>query len=146
MSVIDQGGTQLQTVCVAADVEVLAPDGSEIRVLSRHRSASSAHGTLPVGAVSLAIQHLTIDEIWYVLSGRAEIWRKQGESEGIIDANSGTSLTIPVGTHFQFRTVGDEPFCFVMFTTPPWPGDQEVVQVNGCWTGVDSRQSLVERR
>lgn len=113
--------------------DVHAPDGSEIRILTRHQRASSAHGTLPVGVVSRAICHRTVDEIWYVLSGRAEIWRKLGDYEEVIAADAGTSITIPVGTHFQFRTVGTEPFCFIMFTTPPWSGDDEAVHVVGLW-------------
>ena len=118
---------------LATDCEELAPDTSEIRVLCRTTRGSTAHGTLPPGAVALAIVHRTVDEIWYVLSGRAEIWRRQGDREEVIDAGPGTSLTIPVGTHFQFRTVGDEPFRFVMFTMPPWPGDEEAVRVPDHW-------------
>jgi mannose-6-phosphate isomerase-like protein (cupin superfamily) len=122
-----------QTTRVAEDHDELAPDTSEIRVLGRTKRGSTAHGTLPVGATALALRHQTIDEIWFVVSGRAEIWRKQGEQEEVIDAGPGTSLTIPMGTHFQFRTVGDEPFCFIMFTMPPWPGDHEAVRVADYW-------------
>ncbi len=124
---------RFETKNLSADYDELAPDTSEIRVLLRTWSGSTAHGTLPVGAVALAIVHRTIDEIWYVLSGRAEIWRKQGDHEDVIEAGPGTSLTIPVGTHFQFRTAGDEPFRFVMFTMPPWPGDDEAVRVPDHW-------------
>jgi mannose-6-phosphate isomerase-like protein (cupin superfamily) len=88
---------------------------------------------LPPGATALAIVHRTVDEIWYVLSGRAEIWRKRGEHEEVIEAGPGTSLTIPVGTSFQFRTVGDEPLRFVMFTMPPWPGDDEARRIPNHW-------------
>jgi mannose-6-phosphate isomerase-like protein (cupin superfamily) len=83
--------------------------------------------------VSLAIVHRTIDEVWYVLSGHAEIWRKLGDREEVIEAGPGTSLTIPVGTHFQFRTSGDEPFRFIMMTMPPWPGDEEAIRVPDYW-------------
>jgi mannose-6-phosphate isomerase-like protein (cupin superfamily) len=124
---------RFQTKQLPADHDELAPDTSEIRVLCRTGRGSTAHGTLAPGKVALAIVHRTVDEIWYVLSGRAEIWRKQGEREEIIEAGAGTSLTIPVGTHFQFRTAGDEPFRFVMFTVPPWPGDDEAVRVPDRW-------------
>ena len=124
---------RFQTKRLPADYDELAPDTSEIRVLGRTRRGSTAHGTLAPGAVALAIVHRTIDEIWYVLSGRAEIWRKQGEHEEVVEAGPGTSLTIPVGTHFQFRTAGDEPFRFVMFTMPPWPGDDEAMRVPDHW-------------
>ena len=110
-----------------------APDTSEIRVLGRTSRLSTAHGTLPIGATAIPLVHKTIDEVWYVLSGRAEIWRKTGDQEEIIEAVPRTSLTIPVGTAFQFRTIGDEPLRFIMSTTPPWPGDDEAVRVDGRW-------------
>ena len=42
-------------------------------------------------------------------------------------------MTIPTGAHFQFRTTGPEPLCFVMCTMPPWPGEQEAVRVPDHW-------------
>jgi mannose-6-phosphate isomerase-like protein (cupin superfamily) len=124
---------EFSTVRQSREPDVIAPDSSEIRVLGRTERASTAHGTLAPGATGLAIVHRTIDEIWYVISGRAEIWRKLGEWETVVEAGPGTSLTIPAGTHFQFRTIGDEPFCFIMMTMPPWPGDSEAVRVPDYW-------------
>jgi mannose-6-phosphate isomerase-like protein (cupin superfamily) len=92
-----------------------------------------AHGTLPPGRVSLAVRHQTVEELWFVVSGRAEIWRKLGAVESVDAVGPGTSLSIPVGTHFQFRTIGDEPFCFIMVTMPPWPGADEAVRVPDHW-------------
>ena len=65
--------------------------------------------------------------------GRGQVWRKQGEREEVIDVGPGSSLSIPVGTHFQFRNTGWEPLCFVMCTMPPWPGPQEAVRVPDHW-------------
>jgi mannose-6-phosphate isomerase-like protein (cupin superfamily) len=113
--------------------DVLAPDGSEIRVLAGTARCSMAHGLLPPGGVSRAIVHQTVEEVWYVLSGQAEIWRQSGDDAQVITATAGTSLTIPVGTAFQFRTIGDEPFQFIMLTIPPWPGADEAVFVDGIW-------------
>jgi mannose-6-phosphate isomerase-like protein (cupin superfamily) len=121
------------TVRLPDDPDVIAPDGSAIRILGRTGRGTTAHGTLPPGGVSLAIVHRTIDEVWYVLDGRAEIWRKLGDREEVIEAGPSTSLTIPVGTHFQFRTAGGEPFRFIMMTMPPWPGDDEAVRVPDHW-------------
>jgi mannose-6-phosphate isomerase-like protein (cupin superfamily) len=121
------------TVQLPIALDVLAPDGSEIRVLAGTERCSMAHGLLPPGGVSRAIVHRTVEEIWYVLSGEAEIWRRLANDEQIITATAGTSLTIPVGTAFQFRTVGDEPFQFVMLTMPPWPGEDEAEFVAGVW-------------
>lgn len=116
-----------------AAYDVLAPDGSEIRVLGALRGASMAHGTLPPGGVSLAVRHRTVEELWYVLGGAAEVWRKLGETEQTVRVEAGSALTIPLGAHFQFRTVGAEPFTFIMCTVPPWPGEGEAVRVPDHW-------------
>ena len=121
------------TVQLPISLDVLAPDGSEIRVLAGTERCSMAHGLLPPGGVSRAIRHRTVEVIWYVLSGGAEIWRRLGDNEQVITATAGISLTIPVGTHFQFRTIGDEPFQFIMLTMPPWPGEDEAEFVTGAW-------------
>jgi mannose-6-phosphate isomerase-like protein (cupin superfamily) len=117
--------------------DVLAPDNSEIRVLVATPQASMAHGTLPPGHVSRAITHQTVEEVWYVTEGRGQVWRKQDNREEIVDVGPGTALTIPHGTHFQFRTIGDEPFRFIMFTMPPWPGAHEAVRVPDYWPATE---------
>src|SRR5687768_9326540 len=89
-----------ETIRLPDAYDVLAPDTSEIRVLGRVAGGSMAHGTLHPGGVSLAVMHRTVEEIWYVLAGRAEIWRKQGERESVIVIDPGTSITIPAGTTF----------------------------------------------
>lgn len=122
-----------QTRALPAHYDVLAPDLSEIRVLVTGEQGSMAHGTLPPGRVSLAVRHQTVEELWFVVSGRAEVWRKLGAVESVEAVGPGTSLSIPVGTHFQFRTIGDEPFCFIMVTMPPWPGAEEAVRVPDHW-------------
>ena len=43
-----------------------------------------AHGTLPPGAVSLAVTHRTVAEIWFVTGGAAEVWRKGGGGERVL--------------------------------------------------------------
>ena len=92
-----------------------------------------AHFQLAAGAVSKAVQHRPVEEIWYVLSGSGQMWRRQGEREETVDLASGACLTIPVGTAFQFRAGADGPFAAVAITMPPWPGDGEAVFVEGRW-------------
>jgi mannose-6-phosphate isomerase-like protein (cupin superfamily) len=91
------------------------------------------HGTLPTGKVSRAVTHLTVEEVWYITGGRGQVWRKMGEQEEVVDVRPGTALTIPLGAHFQFRTIGNEPLQFVMCTMPPWPGAHEAVRVPDYW-------------
>jgi hypothetical protein len=50
-----------------------------------------------------------------------------------IDLRPGTALTIPVGTAFQFRNTGFEPLAAVGVTMPPWPGEDEAMDVAGPW-------------
>jgi mannose-6-phosphate isomerase-like protein (cupin superfamily) len=125
--------TEFVTKMLADELDAIAPDTSEIRLLVRTTRGSMAHGTLPPGGVSLAVRHRTVEEIWYVVGGRGQVWRKLGDQEEVIDAGPGTSLAIPLETHFQFRTVGDEPFRFIMCTMPPWPGADEAVRVPDHW-------------
>jgi mannose-6-phosphate isomerase-like protein (cupin superfamily) len=110
-----------------------APDGSQFRALLRLPAGSLAHFSLPAGAVSRAVTHRSVEEIWYVLSGAGEMWRRHGEHEAIDGVQAGSCLTIPLGTHFQFRCTSDAPLCVVVITLPPWTADDEAVQVSGPW-------------
>ena len=119
---------------VAQAYDVLAPDGSEIRLLHSLAGASVVHCTLPVGAVTIPVRHRTVEEVWFFLGGAGQVWRKQGDREQVLDVAPGVSLTIPLGTDFQFRNTGDVPLEFIITTTPPWPGEDEAVVVDaGRW-------------
>jgi mannose-6-phosphate isomerase-like protein (cupin superfamily) len=50
---------------------------------------------------------------------------------------SGVCLTIPLGTHFQFRATGSAPLAALGVTMPPWPGEGEAVPVQGRWKRTD---------
>ena len=126
------------TKCLPQAPDVVAPDGSNVRVLARTERGGMAHFELAPGRASDATLHRTVDEIWFVLSGRGEIWRKQGGREDIAALEPGVSLTIPVGTRFQFRATGDKALEAVGVTMPPWPGDTEAVPVPGKWKASES--------
>jgi mannose-6-phosphate isomerase-like protein (cupin superfamily) len=111
---------------------VVAPDGSDVRVLLRLAGGSMAHFELAAGRTSAAVEHRTISEIWYVLAGRGEMWCSAGGAETIVVLESGVCLAIPVGTAFQFRSHGPGPLRAIAVTMPPWPGDDEAVPVDGC--------------
>lgn len=112
---------------------VIAPDGSEVRVLLSLSCGSMAHFQLAAGAVSKAVVHRTVEEIWYVLAGRGQMWRKQGEQQDVTELAPGLCLTIPQGTCFQFRAAPDTTLSAVAVTMPPWPGDDEAQTVVGYW-------------
>ena len=91
---------------------------------------------LEPGRISLAVRHRTVEELWYVLGGRGEMWRRRGVSEVIEPLGAGVCILIPPRTSFQFRNVGSEPLIAVGVTMPPWPGADEAELVDGCpeWT------------
>jgi len=62
------------------------------------------------------------------------MWRKLGKEESVEPVSTGVCVTIPIGTHFQFRALGDEPLCAIGVTMPPWPGATEARVVVGRWT------------
>lgn len=128
----------MQTKHVPEAFDTIAPDGSEIRILVSTAGSSMAHCSLPPGRTSLAVAHRTVEEVWYFLGGRGEVWRKLGDSEETVEVSSGSSLSIPRGTHFQFRNTAAAPLEFVLTTIPQWPGHDEAYRVPGCWpTGED---------
>lgn len=110
-----------------------APDGSEVRALLSLAGGSMAHFRLAAGAASKAVCHRSVDELWFVLAGQGEMWRRQGEREEVIELEPGLCLSVPAGTHFQFRARGSGALAAVAVTMPPWPGADEAVFVTGPW-------------
>ncbi|HXC92235.1 MAG TPA: cupin domain-containing protein [Stellaceae bacterium] len=89
--------------------------------------------SLPPGAVSEPVAHRTVEELWYVISGHGRMWRKLDGQEETVELVVGLSLSIPTGTHFQFRCDGTEPLKVLGATMPPWPGADEAYKVDGKW-------------
>jgi mannose-6-phosphate isomerase-like protein (cupin superfamily) len=125
--------TDFSTTRVPTRRDVEAPDGADVRILLGLTGGGVAHFELPPGQTSTAVTHRTVEEIWFFLSGRGEMWRKQGAREEIVPVDEGVCLTIPRGTHFQLRAFGQEPLAAVGVTMPPWPGDDEAIVVQGTW-------------
>ncbi|MGI9331757.1 MAG: cupin domain-containing protein [Gammaproteobacteria bacterium] len=104
-----------------------------MRILLGLEAGGMAHFELAPGQVSIAVMHQTVEEIWFFLSGRGEMWRKQDGRDDIVPVEHGVCLTIPLGTHFQFRSLGYEPLAALGVTMPPWPGEGEAIVVDGKW-------------
>ena len=124
----------MRTVGLADGRTVVAPDGSQIRELVAVAGGSMVHCTLPKGAVSMAVVHATVDEVWYCLGGEGQVWRRRQDAESVVDVEPGVSLNIECGTHFQFRSTGDEDLRLVIVTVPPWPGAEEARRVRDHWS------------
>jgi mannose-6-phosphate isomerase-like protein (cupin superfamily) len=123
----------IETRQLPEKLDGVAPDGSEIRLLTSVNGASMVHCSLASRSVSKAVSHRTVEELWYFISGQGEVWRKLGEVDEVVEVHSGTSLNIPTGTSFQFRNTSAEPLCFIIATIPPWPGEHEAVPQAGRW-------------
>jgi len=92
-----------------------------------------AHFELAPNQTSVAVRHRTVEEIWYFLRGKGEIWRKLEDHEEVVGVEADVCITIPNGTHFQFRSSGSEPLAAIGATIPPWPGSGEAIRVKGRW-------------
>ena len=122
---------ETKTLGVASDA--VAPDGTAVRLLAALPGGSFAHFELPAGAVSRAVIHRTVEEIWFFVGGRGELWRRAGDREEVVAVGQGVCVTIPLGTRFQFRAALESPLAFVAATMPPWPGESEAEVVAGKW-------------
>ena len=125
--------SEFSTKRLPAARDAIAPDGSDVRILLGLDRGGLAHFELAPGAISVAVAHHTVEEIWYFLGGRGKMWRRLGNQEEETPVDPGTCITIPVGTHFQFRSYGPEPLAALGITMPPWPGEHEAYPVEGVW-------------
>lgn len=122
------------TIRLPARPTEIAPDGSAVRVLLGLTGGTMAHFELPAGATSRAVTHRSVEEVWFVLSGRGELWRKQSAREEVVVLERDVCVTLPRGTHFQLRASQTEAVTVVAVTIPRWPGNDEAEFVPGLWT------------
>jgi mannose-6-phosphate isomerase-like protein (cupin superfamily) len=125
--------TDFATLPLPIDRTAVAPDGFDVRVLLRLDGGQMAHFQLAAGEVTRAVAHRTVEEIWCIVSGAGTLWRRQEAREEQTPLEPGVCVTIPLGTHFQFRAADDSPLAAIAVTMPPWPGDDEAVFVDGPW-------------
>src|SRR5512138_2827877 len=114
-----------ETTHLPMERSAVAPDGSDVRILLGLKCGGMAHFELAPGQISKAVTHRTVEEIWFFLTGRGQMWRRLAGQAQVVDVYPGVCLTIPLGTHFQFRSRGDEALAAIGVTMPPWPGEGE---------------------
>ena len=124
---------RFETKRIGDKPNVIALDGSAVRVLCLLSRGGLAVFSLAPHAVSKPVAHRTIEEIWYFIAGHGRIWRKLGDAEDIAEIGPGLSISLPTGTHFQYRCDGAETLVAVAVTMPPWPGADEAYPVDGVW-------------
>jgi mannose-6-phosphate isomerase-like protein (cupin superfamily) len=125
--------TDFETRAVAETADAVAPDGSDVRILASLRGASMAHFSLAGHATSVAVRHRTVGELWYFVAGAGQMWRSGPDRNEVTSVAAGVSISIPVGTSFQFRATSDEALIAIGVTMPPWPGAGEAEVVTGPW-------------
>lgn len=81
----------------------------------------------------MTLRHKTVVELWYILSGEGEIWRKSENEESVIPLVPGLCVNIPVGAHFQFRNSATEKLEILLHTMPALPEPDEAVPVENYW-------------
>lgn len=69
--------TDFTTRRLSSEPDVVAPDGSDVRILPGLAGGGMAHFELAPSETSRAVAHRTVEEIWFFLSGRGEMWRRQ---------------------------------------------------------------------
>jgi hypothetical protein len=115
-----------ETKRIHSKPDVIAPDGSEVRVLCQFTRG-------PRGLFAAAERRVESRRASHGRRSLVRMWRKLGDQEEIAELGPGVSLTIPTGTHFQFRCDGHEPLNVIGATMPPWPGENEAFFVDGAW-------------
>ena len=135
------GFTEIYWDSVPAKVEAdyVAPDGLAVfagATTDRAGNASVARFELTPHFVAKAVVHRTVDEIWYCLEGRGELWLyepKSGSKE-VISLEPGVSVSIPQGVHFQSRNLSESRLVILGVTSPMWPDHpDEAVAVPDHW-------------
>src|SRR5262245_28778238 len=113
--------------------DVLAPDGSEIRLLAEVSGGSTVHCTLPSGSVTQAVRHRTVEETWFFLSGDGVVSRTSGGPVVVVHVHAAAALAVPPGGDYKFRTVRDQALTSVITIMPAWLGEDEAVAIDGVW-------------
>ena len=125
----------MNTKSLSVPYDHISPAGAEVRAEMSNSFGSVAHCTLLAGKTTKAVAHKTVTEFWHVISGKGEIWRRQGDCESVTSLEPGVTIDINLGTDFQYRCLGNEDLAFLCVTLPPWPGADEVRYIEkGAWS------------
>jgi mannose-6-phosphate isomerase-like protein (cupin superfamily) len=123
----------MKTTSLPEQPDAKSPAGADIRFLMDGKTGNMIHSTVPPHQINKATVHATVDEFWYVLEGRGEIWRDNESESSVTLLVPGISIDIPAGTAFQYRNISDAELKFICIAMPPWPGDSEASFVDGIW-------------
>ena len=120
-----------------SDEAIIAPDGSEVRLLltDTHgaRACSIVEVSIGPGSVSRPVRHRAVEEAWYIIAGTGRVWRCPPNTDPgscpAMAVTPGDAVAVPVGWAFQFSADRHEELRFLCITMPPWPGAEEAIDV-----------------
>ena len=75
--------------------DATAPDGSDVPGAAAARPWLDGALRLAAGRVSRAVARHAVEELWYILAGQGQMWRRQGERQEKVPLRPGTCLSIP---------------------------------------------------
>ena len=100
-----------------------SPGGaSEIRQVIQLPQGQVTHAVCAAGNVAEAAVLPERYEMFYVLAGAGELWRRAPHGEEIVSLRPGRTVEIPMGTEFQYRAL-DADVMFLVIVTPMWTPD-----------------------
>ena len=61
------------------------------------------------------------------------MWRRRDREKAgeLTSVEPELSVTIPAGTHFQFKNTGDSDLVVLIVTSPIWPGERKMLRLIG---------------
>jgi mannose-6-phosphate isomerase-like protein (cupin superfamily) len=108
------------TLTIGEAYDHVSPAGvAEIRLLPSFEQGELAHARARAGRPSRAARLSGIGEMFYVLTGKGELWRKTGGLEDVTPLVPGRSVSLLPEIEYQYRAV-DGPLDFLVFTAPRW--------------------------
>jgi mannose-6-phosphate isomerase-like protein (cupin superfamily) len=123
----------MKTTTLPDQPDAKSPAGAEIRFIMDGDTGNMIHSMVPPHQINKATVHKTVNEFWYILEGRGEIWRDNGSESSVTLLIPGTSIDIQPGTSFQYRNISDDELKFICIAMPPWPGNSEATYIDGIW-------------
>lgn len=126
--------TTFTTANLATTTSFLSDDGSEIRPMPSIQGVESVHCRLPKGGAIQASEHRTVSQIWYVISGKGELWLKShAKKETVLPLQPGVAVTVPLGYGFQFHNTGEQDLDIFIVNTTKWSGAGELIPIKNHW-------------
>lgn len=104
-------------------------DGSQIRELLAHRNSciqlqSLAEARVDVGCSTIAHRHAKTEEIYFILSGQADM--RIGVE--VSNVSVGDAIAIPPGKVHQITNTGDAQLTFLCMCSPPYDHNDTILE------------------